>query len=153
MKHLRNAALGFGGAALLLAAISVFLGQRVVSFRQRAVRASGRVVSQEASQEREKTSDGFSRETTLYAPVVEYDAPDGKRTFVGGIRSTPPAFTIGQRVSVLYLAGPAASAEARIDSFGQAWFLVIIFGVLSFVFLGVAAIVGVRYWRHRPAHG
>ena len=153
MRHLRTVALGFAGAGLLWAAITWFVAQRVVSFRERAVRASGRVVSQEVSHGSEKDSNGFSRETTLYAPVVEYDAPDGKRTFVGAIRANPPSFAIGQRVRVLYLAGPAASADARIDSFGQNWFLAIVFGALSFIFLGVAAIVGARYLRHRPAPG
>ena len=59
MKHLRNVALGFAGAGLLWAAITCFLAQRVVSFRERAVRASGRVVSQEVSHGTEKDSNGF----------------------------------------------------------------------------------------------
>lgn len=142
---LRVVALAFAGTALAMGAISGVLARGELSFRQRAARAPGRVVSQSESHERTKSSDGFAREETLYAPMFEYEAPGGKRTFVGRVRTNPPSFEIGEAVVVLYLPGPSASAEPRIDSFGQNWLSVIIFGSLSFVFLVVATILALRY--------
>ena len=79
-----------------------------------------------------------------YYPVVEFSAKDGKRREVQlSEGSFPPAYEVGDEVTVLY--EPDHPLDARIKSFGSSalmWILPGITGILGIAFLG--AVVAVR---------
>ena len=79
-----------------------------------------------------------------YYPVVEFTANDGKRRTVQlSEGSFPPAYEIGDEVTVLY--DPEHPLDARIKSFGSSalmWILPGITGILGIAFLG--AVIAVR---------
>jgi hypothetical protein len=83
---------------------------------------------------------------TIYYPHVRYLTRSGETVeFTGAVGSSPPAFEIGEAVSVLY--DPAAPEEARIDSFFQLWFGAVILGGIGLVFIvigGTGSIVAAR---------
>ena len=85
----------------------------------------------------------------VYYPVVRFATPEGEYIeFQSGIGSQPPAYRIGDRVTVRYR--PDDPYRARIDSFFQLWFLSVLFGGLGFVFGGIGFIlilVVYRAWR------
>lgn len=55
----------------------------------------------------------------MKSPVVEFNANDRRHTFQSKMSSSPPAYSVGERVSVLY--HPEQPAEAQIDSFSERW--------------------------------
>jgi hypothetical protein len=70
---------------------------------------------------------------TIYYPHVQYLTRSGETVeFSGAVGSSPPAFEIGEAVSVLY--DPVAPQEARIDTFFQLWFGALILGGIGLVF-------------------
>jgi hypothetical protein len=98
-----------------------------------AVRAEGRV----AELEYQRSSDGGG----TYKPVVRF-RPEGAEEieFRGTVGSNPPSFRKGEAVEVLY--DPQAPERARINSFGQLWFVPVLLGVFGLVFGGI----GWGYW-------
>ena len=78
-----------------------------------------------------------------YYPVVEFTANDGKRRTVQlSEGSFPPAYEIGDEVTVLY--DPEHPLDARIKSFGSSalmWILPGITGILGVAFLGAVIVV------------
>lgn len=78
-----------------------------------------------------------------YFPVVEFTANDGKRRTVQlSEGSFPPAYEIGDEVTVLY--EPDLPLDARIKSFGSSalmWILPGITGILGIAFLGAVIAV------------
>ena len=78
-----------------------------------------------------------------YYPVVEFTANDGKRRTVQlSEGSFPPAYEIGEEVTVLY--EPEHPLDARIKSFGSSalmWILPGITGILGVAFLGAVIVV------------
>jgi len=80
----------------------------------------------------ERDSDG----DTIYYPRVRYVTLSGTPVeFTGSVGSSPPAFAVGEPVSVLY--DPAEPEQARIDSFFQLWFAALILGVIGLVFAAI----------------
>jgi hypothetical protein len=78
-----------------------------------------------------------------YFPVVEFRAKDGKRRRVQlSEGSFPPAYEVGDEVTVLY--EPEHPLEARIKSGGSTalmWILPGITGILGLAFLGAVIAV------------
>jgi hypothetical protein len=86
----------------------------------------------------------FNRVTgEAYYPVVEFTAKDGKRRSVQlSEGSFPPAYEVGDEVTVLYESDHPL--DARIKSFGSSalmWILPGITGILGFAFLGAVIAV------------
>lgn len=107
----------------------------------RAVRADGEVV--ELVQERSSDSSA-----SLLAPRVRFRIPDGRTfEFVSSIRSSPPAYAVGDRVVVRY--DPDRPSAARIDDWLSWWFLPSVFGVLGAVFTLIGAALLWASWRGR----
>jgi hypothetical protein len=105
-----------------------------LGFRAGAARAEGVVVEMNAHRD----SDG----SLMSTPTVQYSvpAPEGGVGSVHQIRSrvssNPPAYQLGERVTVFYrLDDPA---EARIDAFTEQWLLPTLFGSFALVFGTVA---------------
>jgi hypothetical protein len=125
---------------LLVAGIASFNNIRKIN---REESAPGRVVDMTKQLEySEEDRDRVIGET--YYPVVEFTANDGKRRQVQlNEGSWPPAYEIGEEVTILY--DPDHPLDARIKSFGSSalmWILPGITGILGIGFL--AAVIAVR---------
>lgn len=79
----------------------------------------------------------------IYYPVVEFTAKDGKRRRVQlSEGSWPPAYEVGEEVTVLY--DPDKPLDARIKSTGSSvlmWILPGVTGILGIAFLGAVLVV------------
>jgi hypothetical protein len=64
-----------------------------------------------------------------FAPVFTFTAAGRSYTMTADVASNPPGFHVGQSVPVLYQT--ANPGHAKIASFGQLWFMVLIFGVVG----------------------
>lgn len=59
------------------------------------------------------------------SPVVEYDVNGKRFTYQSSLSSSPPAYSVGDKVTVLYR--PDDPARAQINSFLQRWFFAVAF--------------------------
>ncbi|MBI5508352.1 MAG: DUF3592 domain-containing protein [Deltaproteobacteria bacterium] len=123
---------GLAGVALIVPAL--VLAWNTQSFRSAASRAGGVVVAGDGSHEASPR------------PVVRFSLPNGDEVqIVGDVRSTPPAYEVGEKVDVLY--DPAAPRQARIDSILEMWFIPLLLGALGLVFaaIGLAFLLWLLY--------
>ena len=102
-----------------------FLGWSTAKFLKEAQSASGRVVRVESRSD--------SHRANMYAPVVSFQTPDGqKHEFTGQVWTSSRSWNEGQSLAVLYR--PSEPSEARLDSFFQLWFGVLLTGFIGLVF-------------------
>jgi hypothetical protein len=123
----------FGGFGLTFLAIGGFLAHSSLAFRDGAQSAEGRVIELDGGK-----------------PVVEFDTPDGTHRVTGSVSSDPPAYEVGENVTVWY--PPDAPEAARIDGWLERWFLPTLFGGLGAVFAGIALGFLVAARRRRRLH-
>ncbi len=113
----------FGGAMLIGA---LLLAQHSRSFIARAQHAPGVVV--------EMVPHSSNNNSTTYAPVVRYNAPDGRELkLYSSTSSNPPAYSVGEQVDVLFL--PGAPEQAKINAFFSLWGGAVIVAGIGAVFL------------------
>jgi hypothetical protein len=105
------------------------------AFVTRAVRAEGTVV--------ELVDRGGSSGTT-YAPVFLFtDAADAKHKVYSSLSSYPPAYEVGEKVTILY--DPDKPQKAKIEGFFSLWlvpFILAAIGGLDCLFAAVFIAVG-----------
>jgi hypothetical protein len=123
--------LGLGCLAAALVAWSVISG-----FVDGASTTQGRVV--------ELVLAGSGR-----SPVVRFTAPDGREiTFSGLNASNPPAYQVGEAVTVLF--HPAApQLGPRIQSASEVWTPVLVFALMGLLFVGVGLVLVVGQVKER----
>jgi hypothetical protein len=110
---------------------------RTRAFIAKAVETTGEVVELE---EEPATEPG---EPLTYRPVVSFVLDSKQRVrFKSMVHSNPPAYDVGESVSVLY--EPNRPHEARIRSFTSLWLLALILIGLGLIFsvLGAGLLVG-----------
>ena len=134
---------GAVGVALLIgASIAATI---TVQFRARSISAPGEIVDQLGGS---RSGSGRGRS---YAPVFEFTDADGQRHRVrASVSSNPPAYDVGDAVTVRY--DPRRPEKARLDSFLENWFVATLLGGLGIVFTGLAAgfvVTGVASRRRR----
>ena len=113
--------LGLGCVLLLIGAVLLWNG---IDFARRAEKAQGTVIGLKETRSDRRIS---------YAPMVRFTTHTGMPVhFTSRVSSSPPAYTKGQTVKVLY--DPDSPTIARIDTFMQVYGL----GALIFV-IGCAA--------------
>ena len=106
-------------------AASVFLGTSTSSFLKEATMVSGKIVRVERRRD--------SHNANMYAPVVSFQTPDGqKHEFTGQVWTSSRSWNEGQSLAVLYR--PSDPSDARLDSFFQLWFGVLLTGFIGLVF-------------------
>ena len=142
----------FGAIMLASASGLLALGgsccNRTVQFKKTAVEVQGAVIEL-----KEGSSSDHSH--PVYYPIIRYaDTAGQEHTLYSGTGSFPPAYAVGDRVSVLY--NPANPKDAKVNSFSDLWLLPLILGILGgfdllvglFLFFGVPFIVG---WAEKRA--
>lgn len=81
-----------------------------------------------------------------YAPVIEYKVAGRSYTYTSPNSSHPPAYTVGERVTLLY--DPADPGRARVDSWWELWLMPALLGgaalVIAVVVNGLAFRAAVR---------
>lgn len=116
------AAIGLG---LLTGAALVY--NHTASFISRASRAQGTVTAMVP----QRSTDNSVR----YRPIVRFEHGGQEIQFGDSVSTDPPAFNVGQAVTVLYL--ESNPHDARIDSFTSLWFLPALLGGMGAIFLAV----------------
>ena len=120
----------FGALSLVSAFALLALGascyNRAASFRKTAVEAQGAVIGL-----REGLSTGAHGESsTVYYPIIRFADKAGQdHTLYSSSGSDPPAYEVGERVSVLY--DPANPKEAKVNSFTGLWLWPLLLGIIG----------------------
>ncbi|MBV7258363.1 DUF3592 domain-containing protein [Erythrobacter crassostreae] len=128
--------LGIGVLLLGLAAFSIAADS---IFEDEGLRADGVVIALART---------FSGNGTTYAPVVEWqDNRGAKHTFTSSTSSYPASFARGDSVTVIY--DPDRPGKAIIDSFGQRFTGIFIFGGIGIVFALIGGPIVYFYMRRR----
>lgn len=106
------------------------------SFLEGAIRADGVIVK---NLERKDVDTKSHRKSVTYFPVIHFVTPKGERIeFNSLVGSNPPRYSVGQRISVLYL--PDNPYEARINDSFSIWGFTAIVGAIggAFFIFGIA---------------
>lgn len=138
--------------AVIMLAIAIISAVSTSRAAAREQRAPGQVVDMTIR----KSQGGYDSQGTYqapqdyYYPVVEFSLPDGTRKTVQlSEGSWPPAYEVGEQVTVLY--DPGKPINARIQSTSSnlmLWILPGITGILGIAFLIAAVSV---FWFSRPS--
>ena len=87
-----------------------------------------------------RTSQGHDGNDLTYAPVFRFIDDSGQgHTVASSLYQSPPAFQVGDSVPVLYL--PANPQSARINTFGQVWFIPIFLGIFGTTWVLIGQII------------
>lgn len=114
-----------------------YWASRTQVFVDRAGAAPGKVIDLEQSR---------SSNSTTYYPVVKFKTKSGQeRTFRSSSGSSPPSYSVGESVGVLY--DESEPSDARIRSFFALWGGPVILGGLGSIFflIGGGILYGRRY--------
>jgi hypothetical protein len=115
------------GAGLLVAALVAI--HSTLAFREDAIETPGSVVAIESGK-----------------PVVEFVDREGRsQRVVGSVSSKPPAYEVGERVTVRH--PPGRPGEARIDGWLETWFLATLLGGMGTAFAALGG--GFVLWEMR----
>jgi hypothetical protein len=137
----------FTGLALLSIGVSLFIQEQ--NFLKKAHTATGKVIEMAIS----ISSGSNSGKSVTYYSIVSFETKEGKPyTFSSSFSSNPPAYSVGEEVTVYYL--PESPAKAEIKGFFSQWFAVIICSIMGLVFssIGIGVWVSIvrkkklRYW-------
>jgi len=111
-----------GGASLI----------STLNFRDRAVPSPARVIGLQQG-----------------APIVRYEYQGLSRELVGSVKTTPPAYQVGESVNVLL--NPAFPSEVKLDGWMELYFFASVFGGIGGIFLLVGlAFLFVPHETERP---
>jgi hypothetical protein len=119
--------LPFLGVGLLTGALSAYALVDSIRFQQRAVAVPGEVTE-------------LMGHDTMTAVVAYVDATGEPREVRSGWATNPPAFDVGERVTVLH--DRDDPKRARIQSFGELWGMALFSSVFTLAFGGA----GVGIW-------
>ena len=135
-KELKYAGPVFTLVGLATIGLAVYLGLERAEFLETAVAASGKVT---------ELIETRSDDSYVYYPMVEFTVPGSDRvvTFRHDSGSNPPAYRVGEVVSVLY--DPQNPAEAIIDGGLLNWMATALTSLLGFVFTAA----GITTFNHR----
>ncbi len=143
----------FGALALISACTLLAFGgscyNRAVNFKKTAVEAQGTVV------ELKEGAGGGTDSHPIYYPIIRFaDKARQDHTLYSSSGSYPPAYEVGERVSVLY--DPMNPKEAKVNSFSDLWLWPLLLGIMGaldlftglILFFGVPLIIA---WAERRA--
>lgn len=136
---LRIAALVVSLSCLVLLGLAALFAYPSVRLLRDAERASGTVIGLQSS--------GSSSSSRGRQAVVEYAVGDDIYTIISTVSSSPPAFKVGETVTVLY--EPGAPADGTIQSFLELWFVPMVLGILGAADGIVMLVLWAVVWRQR----
>jgi hypothetical protein len=118
----------FGVISLLSSFAFLALGascyNRAAHFKKTAVKALGTVI------ELKEDSSGGAQSHTVYYPIIRFvDKAGQEHTLYSSSGSYPPAYEVGEHVSVLY--DPANPKEAKVNTFSDLWLWPLILGIFG----------------------
>jgi hypothetical protein len=123
-------------------ALGAIFGVQTELFLKRAFTAEATVVALDARSD----SDG----QVNYYPAFTFLTKDGQSININSSTGSNPAgYHIGERAKASY--DPARPADARLDGFGQIWFIPTCFGLIGVVWMVIAA--GLWFWNGRLVAG
>lgn len=140
------------GITLLVAAAAfTYATHRFVA---KAVEVPGVVIRLEQKSHVEHRKNNSSRTVAYFHPVIEYQAPDGKRqTLYSSSGSNRPGFYQGQRVVVLVdPSDPDYPLSARIRSFSELWMFPMVLGFIGGTFVFMSSMFWLASKPKRPAN-
>jgi len=127
----------FAGIGLVFILVSFWTYQNTQQFLAQSETAQGEVIHLVLGSSR---TDDSGSGSGVYYPVVRFATPEGEYIeFQSGIGSQPPAYRVGDRVTVRYR--PDDPYRAKIDSFFQLWFLSVLFGGMGFMFGSIGLVL------------
>ena len=130
----------FGSVGLVFAAVACWLYLADRSVAAGGVHPQGTLVEMVGSRD----SDG----SYSSRPVVEFVAADGTRhRFASSVSTSPPAYSVGQRVDVIY--PPGAPEDAILDGFVDRFLLPLIFGGIGTLFAAIGGGLVFAWLRRR----
>jgi hypothetical protein len=116
---------------LLLLAVAMLGVWNTTGWLKRTVEVQGTVT--EMLRVRDKKDNSW-----LYEPIVRFETAEGKTiTFDANFRSNPPAYRVGDSVTVVYL--PNKPEGAAIKSFLSLWMGPMIAAFIGLIFFGIGA--------------
>jgi hypothetical protein len=114
------------GIGVVVASIGISIGIKAWLFEASAREAEGTVI---------RMNRHLSRGKVSYSPVVSYEINGKSFQLRSDVATSPPAFRVGEKVTVLYRAGHPA--DGQIKSFSEQWVLPLIVTGLGTVVAGV----------------
>ena len=121
-----NTGLIFLAIGIVILIITAKIRLNTLAFLAKAISTKGRVINLEER----ASNDDDGRYSYSYYPVVEFSYSRGRtKQFVSKLGRNPPAFKVGQEVTVMY--DPNNVESAKIGTFGELWLFTVILGSLS----------------------
>jgi hypothetical protein len=123
----------------------VYAGYTSYTLEQNGVKTIGTVIEMDES-------DSGEGGCCVYSPVIEFVANnDQTYTFEGDNASDPPAYEVGEEVSVLY--DPANPDTAQINKWTERWLMPIILIPAMLLAALILNFFMIRaFWRNDPVH-
>ena len=134
-KMIKGIALSSSLVGLLFTAIGLYSWNSTRVFLEKARRVTGEVVE---IRQGDSETDGTEVSTRSVA-VVQFSDEGESRTLLSQIETSPPAYTVGQKVTVLV--NSDRSTEARIESWLELYFFAAVFGGLGPIMLATSALL------------
>jgi hypothetical protein len=126
----------FGLVGLGMLVPAIWSGYQSWGFLQAAKAAPGTVTALEWNEDSESSG---------ARPVISYDLRGEPYQMTGNVWSSPPAYTVGDQVQVLY--PPDQPKAARLYSWFEFWFVPTLLGSVGLLFALVGGGVGYLLWR------
>ncbi len=149
MQTTRSPVLGWGATGVGTVMLFIALGTGLYNWHFiRVARTATGIVTEM------RTSQGHDGNDLTYAPVFRFTDDSGQgHTVASTLYQSPPAFQVGDSVPVLYV--PANPQSARINTFGQIWFIPIFLGIFGTIWVLIGQIVlrwpQIRAWFREEA--
>ncbi|WP_298769943.1 DUF3592 domain-containing protein [uncultured Shewanella sp.] len=125
--------------AVLMLGLAFYMASNTLDYIHGATSGVGKVVD---------FKEVYSSRSMTYAPIIEYQLPDGKTAhFVSSTSAYPPAYEIGEPVDILY--STKQPQNVSINGFFSLWIGELIVGGLGLVFLGIGLFSPVLAWIRR----
>lgn len=121
-------AFGLPGLGFLIGGVFAFTSTQ--NFLDQSVSANGTVIDLGLR---------YSGNSRVYYPIIKFTDESGQEIeFRSSFGSNPPAYQVGEKVSILYI--PDNPDQARISSFISLWFLTLLFLGMGTIFTGIGLI-------------
>lgn len=125
--------------ATLMLSLALYMASNTLEYINGSTLSVGKVVD---------FKDVYSSRSMTYAPIIEYQLPDGKTAhFVSSTSAYPPAYEINEPVDILYSTNQPQNVS--INGFFSLWIGELIVGGLGLVLLVIGLFSPILTWLRR----